>query len=63
MEIVKIYSKIEDKQIQKNINNSPIWKEANHADELDGTTDHFEYTIKFDGLTPIQVTNIRKCKK
>lgn len=60
----QIVSKIFDKDIKDNLNDSPIWKEAKHLDEL--TDDEIEsgeytlYTIKFDGLTPIQVINIKK---
>ena len=64
MEIVKVYSIIEDKNIQKNLQNSPIWANAHHFDELTDTQikygNIFEYTIKFNNLTPIMVTKVRK---
>lgn len=68
MENVKVYSPIEDKEIRNNLNGSPIWKQAYHADELseDVRKKHptmFEYTIKFDGLRPVQVTNVKKINK
>lgn len=68
MENVKVYSPVEDKEIRNNLNDSPIWKQAYHADELseDVRKKHpkmFEYTIKFDGLRPVQVTNVKKMDK
>ncbi len=61
MEIIKVYSPVEDKEIRSNLNNSPIWKKAYHEDELpEANKKHahmFEYSIKFDGLKPVQVTN------
>jgi hypothetical protein len=67
MEIVKIYSPIEDKEIRNNLNGSPIWKQAYHVDELEtAKTKHpvlYEYTIKFNGLQPIQVTSVKRVAK
>jgi hypothetical protein len=67
MEIVKVYSPIDDKDVRTNLNNSPIWKQAYHADEykkaMKKCAQMFEYSIKFDGLKPIQVTNILKIAK
>lgn len=64
METVKVYSPIFDKDIQKNISNSPIWGEAYHESELGEIKKPLtEYTMKFDGLTPVQVTKMRKHKK
>lgn len=68
MENVKVYSPVEDKEIRNNLNDSPIWKQAYHADELSEDVrkkhrDMFEYTIKFDGLRPVQVTNVKKINK
>lgn len=64
METIKVYSPIEDKEIRNNLKNSPIWSTAYHKDEVDAVrTKHnqmFEYSIKFDGLKPIQVTNVKK---
>jgi len=65
MEIVKVYSPIEDKGIQKNLNDSPIWtglryheSELTEAREKHNTL--FEYLIKFDGLKPVMVNKITK---
>lgn len=60
MKIEKIYSPIFDKNIYKDIANSPIWNKIFKEDELVGKLGITEYTIKFDGLSPIQVTKIRK---
>jgi hypothetical protein len=66
METIKVYSPIEDKNINKNLNDSPIWRRAIHVDDLDTAKEKYhniwEYSIKFDGLRPIQVTNIVKFK-
>lgn len=66
METVKVYSPIEDKDIQKNLNDSPVWKKAIHADELEDVEKNyeriFEYDIKFDGTKPVQVTKISAYK-
>jgi hypothetical protein len=64
METIKVYSPVEDKKIQNDLSNSPIWKISYHKDEVDAAmkkhNQMFEYSIKFDGLKPVQVTNIRK---
>jgi hypothetical protein len=64
----KVYSPVEDKNIRVNLNNSPIWTGLRyHSTELvEAKKKHsvlFEYSIKFDGLKPIQVTNIQKIVK
>jgi hypothetical protein len=61
----KVYSPIEDKEIRTNLKNSPIWTGLRyHADELAiAKKKHevlYEYSIKFDGLIPVQVTNVQK---
>ena len=59
----QVVSKIFDKDIKDNLNDSPIWKECKHLDEL--TSDEREsgeytlYNIKFDGLIPIQVLSMK----
>ena len=64
METIKVYSPIEDKEIHNNLNASPIWKQAYHEDELSEVKNKFfvmfQYSIKFDGLCPVQVTNVKK---
>jgi hypothetical protein len=67
MEIVKVYSPVNDKEIRNNLNGSPIWKQAYHADELGAAKiKHavlYEYSIKFNGLQPIQVTGVKEVAK
>ena len=65
MENVLVYSPIEDKGIQKNLNESPIWRQAYHQDELKEVSLYqmFEYSIKFDGLKPVMVNKVRKVVK
>ena len=67
MEIIKVYSPIEDKDIRKNLNGSPIWTKSYHADEVDAVmsknNNMFEYTIKFDGTKPVMVNNVKRYTK
>jgi hypothetical protein len=62
MTIEKVYSFIKDPNIHKDLNNSPIWKECfktfDEIGEKKGIL--YEYTIKFNGLKPTQVTNIKE---
>jgi len=64
METVKVISPVQDEQIQKNLNGSPIWKQAYHESELAlAEQKHailYEYTMKFDGLKPVQLTGVKK---
>lgn len=59
----QVVSKIFDKDIKDNLNNSPIWKECKHLHELtDDERESGEYTlynIKFEGLTPVQVLSMK----
>jgi len=60
----KVYSPIFDKDIEKNVNGSPIWKTAHHPDEIGEVKGPLtEYIIKFDGLKPVQVKKFRKLKR
>ena len=67
MENVKVYSPVEDNEIRKDLNNSPIWKKAYHEEEFMANPKRyptwFVYSFKFDGLKPQQVTNIQKVTK
>lgn len=68
--VEQVFSPVEDTKIKSNskiIGNSKIWdlcfKEEEVNDEL--LMKHpkmFKYTIKFEGLTPIQVTKVKKIK-
>ena len=64
MESVKVYSPVNDENIKKNLDGSPIWKKAYTASELGEAKKTnatvYEYTIKFDGLKPVQVTDTKK---
>jgi hypothetical protein len=67
METVKVISPVNDKDIRQNLNGSPIWKQAYHESEIKlaekAHTELFEYSIKFDGLRPIQVSDVKKLAK
>jgi len=68
MESVKVYSPIEDKGIQKNLEGSPIWTGLRyHESELAVASkkhpELYEYTIKFEGLKAIQVAGVKKLAK
>ncbi len=64
MENVKVYSPVEDKEISKNLNGSAIWKEAYHEEDLTEVFKSnrvvFQYSIKFNGLRPLQLTNVKR---
>lgn len=67
METIKVYSPIDDKKIKTDLNNSPIWKSAYHAEELSGAklkhAEMYEYSIKFDGTKPVQFNGVKKLPK
>lgn len=59
----KVVSPIKDDKINSHLNESKIWTDAYHFDELtsDVRKKHpvwFIYTIKFDGPKPIHCTKI-----
>lgn len=58
-----VYSKILDKNIKKDIANSPIWKDAHTKEELSDTDGFYKYSIRFNGRKPIQVLKIQKVNK
>jgi len=64
MENVTVYSPVEDKQIKTNINQSPIWEKAYTEEEYQKSAKKhntwFKYSLKFEGVVPIQVTKIQK---
>ena len=60
----KVYSPVNDVDIKKHLKESHIWKLCYKSEELtkDVLKKHtvmYEYTVKFDGLTPVQVTNVK----
>lgn len=67
METVKVYSPVNDENIQKDLNGSPIWKKAYHESEVVEAqklnSEMYEYSIKFDGLKPVQFTGVKKLAK
>jgi len=67
MESVKVYSPVNDKAIRENLNDSPIWKQAYHVEDLPKVrakhAEMYEYTIKFEGLKPVQVAGVKKLEK
>jgi len=65
METIKVFSTIDDKNIKKKLSDSPIWGDAYTEDELihvDESKKLYQYSIKFDGLKPVQVTKIKKVR-
>lgn len=68
MEVVKVYSPIEDKKIRENINGSPIWTGLRyHITELDIAKEKhmvlYEYSFKFEGTKIVQFTGMKKIGK
>lgn len=53
-----IYSNIYDRNIAKNIEESPIWDKCYHKEDEESLNANYVYTIAFDGLKPVQVKNI-----
>jgi hypothetical protein len=65
METVKVYSPVNDENIQKNLNGSPIWKGLRYTEDeiVEAQKKHkelYEYSIKFDGLKPIMLNKMSK---
>jgi len=65
MTFEKVISPVFDKKINSNINESPIWKKAYKPEELTEEVRNmhpvwYEYTIKFDGVKPIQMTKMKE---
>jgi len=70
MENVTVYSPVEDKKIKSDPQNSPIWKDKNgksraytEDEYMENTKRYpiwFQYSFKFEGLKPVQVTNVKK---
>lgn len=64
MEVVKVYSPVEDQKIRTEFQNSPIWANAHTEEEYMENTKRFptwfKYDFKFEGLKIIQVTNVKK---
>lgn len=61
----KVYSPVNDENIRKNLNGSPVWKglryhESELAEAMKAHKELYEYSIKFDGLNPVQVTDVKK---
>lgn len=66
MKVEKVYSHIEANG--KDLKTQPFWSKCYHADDL--TSDMLEfstplmcYHVKFDGLTPVQLTKAEKVTK
>lgn len=60
----KVYSPVNDVNIKKNLNGSEIWKNAFKKEELTKDVmakypNMYEYSVKFDGLVPVQLTGVR----
>jgi len=55
-----VYSKVEDKNFGKNINNSPVWNDCYTADDLPVNFKGFVYKVAFDGTKPVQVMKMKK---
>jgi hypothetical protein len=58
-----VVSPVKDENFKAHLNDSPVWKNCYHADEV--TTEirnkypkWFEYSIKFEGLVPFHLTKV-----
>lgn len=59
----KVYSPVKDERVKNSISNSPIWKQCYKEEDLtQEVLDRHDvihvYTVKFEGVTPVQVTKI-----
>jgi len=60
----KVYSPVNDTDIRKHLNESEIWKTAFKKEELTKEVlnkypNMMEYSVKFDGLKPVQLTGVK----
>lgn len=60
----KVYSPVHDVDIKKHLNESEIWKNAFKKEELTKEVlnkypNMFEYSVKFDGLKPVQLAGVK----
>jgi len=65
MTVETVISPVLDKQMNSHLNDSKVWKQAFKADELNEKIRGmhpawYEYTVKFDGLRPIQMTKYKE---
>ena len=56
-----VYSPVKDEKMQSHLDDSEVWKQAYHEEEIteEDRRKHprwYKYTLKFDGLRPIQLT-------
>lgn len=60
----KVYSPVKDDNIKKDILSSKMWEKCEHPADIKNIdiSGWWEYTIKFDGLEPVQCTKIKKIK-
>lgn len=59
-----IYSRLEDKSIKHHLATSIIWTNCEHFKDVSekNLKGWWKYTIKFDGLKPVQCIKIEKIK-
>ena len=60
-----VISPVKDEKFNSHPNDSDIWKKAYKVEELDERTRNmhpawYEYTIRFDGLKPLQMTKFKE---
>jgi hypothetical protein len=60
----KVYSPVNDADIKKHLNESEIWKNAFKKEELTKEVlnkypNMYEYSVKFDGLKPVQLSGVK----
>lgn len=65
--IETVISSVYDDKIQNHITESPIWLRAYHESEMTNeiyqkSDSWYKYSIKFNGLIPMQCTKIEKFK-
>ena len=66
MIVEKVISPVKDEKINSHLNESEIWKKAYKPEEITDAIRAkynnvlYEYTIKFEGTKPIQMTKMKQ---
>jgi len=60
-----VYSPVLDEKFNSHLDNSEVWKKAYHLEELTDEVRNkhahwYKYSIKFEGLKPIQLTKFER---
>jgi hypothetical protein len=59
-----VWSPVRDDNFSKNLNDSPVWKNCYHEEEVTHevkatSPKWYVYSVKFEGVKPIMVTKVK----